>query len=185
MSQRADKRVDVAFSSSESGVLLTLCRNNYNQSVSLRCAFQGSPLPPEIAAGSIHKQSGNYAAVSLELIDIELGIIWGHEIWNFGPSRSLAVGGCDFLIYWNPFESNPLEDELWWVRTYENVIPSFRIRFRDGNCEISSAGPSGMRQNSLELSHNPHGVIQLDLSETELERQKRPYLEDKDVPLKR
>lgn len=109
----------------------------------------------------------------------KVGVLWGDKRWQPWLSRSLAVAGAELLVFASHGMEEPLQQERWWVRTYENVVPSLQIVAYKHKWAVMRAGPSGMLQESVMLSLNDTFDFHLDADQTRQERKRRPLLMDR------
>lgn len=144
---------------------------------------ENSPLPKSLLSAVFEEVSPFHSSISLALVDLKIGVLWGKGAWDFERSRGLSADGCDLLIYMTGPHPMALEEEFWWVRTYENVVPSLKIRYVDGAWDISAAGPDGMPRESVRVTQYQGTIIEVDLGGTKQARRSRPFLLDKGVPM--
>lgn len=109
----------------------------------------------------------------------KVGVLWGSKRWEPRISRSLAIEGAELLVFASQSLEEPLQQERWWIRTYENVLPSLQIVAHKEKWAIMRAGPSGILQESVMLSLDDTFDFHVDLNETRKEQQRRPLLMDR------
>lgn len=176
-------RIDLTFSSCNQNLFVTTRRGKSVNTFSILHAREKNLATYKIVINPASEFVGHTELVTLEAVDFKVGFIWGDSIWDAALSRALVVDGADLLIYCADLYNTPMEDEFWWVRTYENVTPSFKIRKLANTWQITDAGTDGVVKETIELMPGSSGEFQIDLVQVQMDRKDRPYLADRSVPM--